>query len=74
MKKIIQWGIMGVLSLWGVISFMFLAGEETPEAHLTIGDFILIKAVAITSFAGCILCGKWLYKRGLLPKINIEED
>lgn len=74
MKKIIQWGIMGVLSLWGVISFMFLAGEETTEAHLTIGDFILIKAVAITSFAGCILCGKWLYKRGLLPEINIEED
>ena len=30
-KKIIQWGLMTVLGLWGMVSFMVLAGEEAPE-------------------------------------------
>lgn len=73
-KKIIQWGFMTVLCLWGMVSFLVLAGEEAPEAHLTLGDFILIKALAFASFAGCLLCGKWLFRKGLLPEINIQED
>lgn len=73
-KKIIQWGLMNVLGVWGMVSFMVLAGEESPDACISLGDFILIKAFAVTSFAGCIQCGKWLYKKGLLPEINIEED
>ena len=71
---IIQWGLMTVLCLWGMVSFMVLAGEEAPEVCMTLGDFFLIKALAITSFSGCILCGKWLSKKGLLPEINIQED
>nr|UVY37356.1 MAG: hypothetical protein [Bacteriophage sp.] len=55
-KKIIQWGLMTVLGLWGMVSFMVLAGEEAPEVCMTLGDFFLIKALAITSFSGCILC------------------
>ena len=70
-KKIIQWGLMTVLGLWGMVSFMVLAGEEAPDVCMTLGDFFLIKALAITSFSGCILCGKWLSKKGLLPEINI---
>ena len=73
-KKIIQWGLMTVLGLWGMVSFMVLAGEEAPEVCMTLGDFFLIKALAITSFSGCILCGKWLSKKGLLPEIIIQED
>lgn len=73
-KKIIQWGLMTVLGVWGMVSFMVLAGEEAPDTCMSLGDFILIKALAVTSLAGCILCGKWLYKKGLLPEINIEED
>lgn len=53
-KKIIQWGLMTVLGLWGMVSFMVLAGEEAPEVCMTLGDFFLIKALAITSFSGCI--------------------
>ena len=71
-KKIIQWGLMTVLGLWGMVSFMVLAGEEAPEVCMTLGDFFLIKALAITSFSGCILCGKWLSKKGLLPEISIH--
>ena len=73
-KKILQWGLMTVLGLWGMVSFMVLAGEEAPDVCMTLGDFFLIKALAITSFSGCILCGKWLSKKGLLPEINIQED
>nr|UVY13342.1 MAG: hypothetical protein [Bacteriophage sp.] len=73
-KKIIQWGLMTVLGFWGTLSFMVLAGEEAPDVCMSLGDFILIKSLALTSFAGCILCWKWLYKKGLLPEINIEED
>lgn len=73
-KKIIQWGLMTVLGLWGMVSFMVLAGEEAPEVCMTLGDFFLIKALAITSFSGCILCGKCLSKKGLLPEINMQED
>lgn len=73
-KKIIQWGLMTVLGLWGMVSFMVLVGEEAPEVCMTLGDFFLIKALAITSFSGCIRCGKWLSKKGLLPEINMQED
>lgn len=73
-KKIIQWGLMTVLGFWGTLSFMVLAGEEAPDVCMSLGDFFQIKALALTSFAGCILCGKWLYKKGLLPEINIEEE
>lgn len=73
-KKIIQWVLMTVIGIWGTFSFMVFAGEEAPDSHLTIGDFILIKAAATVSCAGCFLCGKWLFKKGLLPEINIEED
>lgn len=73
-KKIIQWGLMTVLAVWGMVSFMVLAGEEAPEVCMSLGDFILIKALAVASFTGCILSGKWLDKKGLLPEINIEED
>ena len=81
-KKIIQWGLMTVLGLWGMVSFMVLAGEEAPEVCMTLGDFFLIKALAITSFSGCILCGKWLKKGsftgnkhagGLNMEITLEQ-
>lgn len=48
--------------------------RRSPEVCMTLGDFFLIKALAITSFSGCILCGKWLSKKGLLPEINMQED
>jgi hypothetical protein len=62
-KKIIQWGLMTVLGLWGMVSFMVLAGEEAPEVCMTLGDFFLIKALAITSFQVVFYAGNGSQKR-----------
>lgn len=81
-KKIIQWGLMTVLGLWGMVSFMVLAGEEAPEVCMTLGDFFLIKALAITSFQVVFYAGNGSQKGsftgnkhagGLNMEITLEQ-
>lgn len=72
-KKIIQWSIMTALCVWGFIAFMILAGEESPTSNLTLGQFLFIKIGALGHLALCIIIGKWLNKKGLLPEMKDKE-
>ena len=64
--------ILSVLIIWGFCSFIALAAEESPNSHLTIGEFGAFKGIALASFVLCMLAGYWLEKKGMLPET--EED
>ena len=64
-----QWVILGALVIWGMMSFVLLAGE--PAEGTSLGKFFLIKVLALISSGACIWVGKVLNSKGLLP--NVEE-
>lgn len=73
-SKVLQYGIMVFLFTWGMLSFIFLAGEEAPDSELTFGEFFFYKILALVSFGLCVLTGKILNRHGLIPDIDDEED
>lgn len=73
MKKIIQWGIYITLSVIGILAFFVLAGDEDPINPIPIGQFIAVKAGAISVIGGCIWLGKKCDKKGLLPDIKDDD-
>lgn len=70
-KSVKQWAIMIALTLWGFASFLFLSGESIEP--MPTSELLYTKGIALASFAACILVGKLLYKKGLLPDLE-EED
>lgn len=72
-KYAMKWVYMTGIFFWGLLSFMFLAGEENPNDPMPIWLFISIKAVAMVSFVLCFIIGRYLNQKGLLPDIP-EED
>lgn len=72
-NKKMQWAILSALFVWGLLSFILLAGEEDPQRPLSLQDFFLIKFGALTSLAACCYVGKLLNRAGYLPEIS-EED
>lgn len=73
-NKLIKWTLLSVLSIWGCVSFMLLAGDENPLEPMTLSRFFLIKLCAAASLYLCYSTGKWLYKSGYLPDINIDDN
>lgn len=62
-----------IMLLWGFASFLVMAGEESPsDPPMTLGKFLLIKGVALASFSLCLLVGKYLNRKGLLPDVKDE--
>jgi len=49
-----------ILATWGVISFLFLAGDSDT---MPMGDFLFYKALAIGNLAAVILLANRLYKK-----------
>lgn len=67
-KKIAQWALLSALCFIGTISFMILAGDEDPMNPIPFGRLLITKALAMAVLAVCVLCGKWLKKKGYLPE------
>ena len=72
MKKtgIKQWVILTVLIVWAMASFIALIAEAAPDCNVSFRDMLTLKGLAVLSFALCVLAGKWLDKKGLLPETN----
>lgn len=68
MKRVFQWSLATALCLWAVFSFLVLAGEEAPDSPYTFGEFFMLKTAALINLVGCYYIGKWLHKKGLLPR------
>lgn len=61
---------MNLLFVWGFISFLILADPGQPMSDL---EFFGLKLAAMASLWLCYRTGRWLNKKGLLPKTK-EED
>lgn len=72
--KAIQWTVFSVLFTVGFLAFMVLAGEDDPSNPLPIGEWFLIKLSAMAVIGLCVLVGKWLNAKGLIPEISEEDD
>lgn len=75
MKKgrvIIQWALLGVLTAAGLLALLVLMGEEA-DADTPFGVFAAWKAGALAVLAACLLIGKALRRKGLLPRELDEE-
>lgn len=68
MKKILANAATVILLATGTAAFLFLLGEEAPDAHLSFAEFALLKGGAFAVLGAVILAARWLYRRGLLPK------
>ena len=70
-KSIKQWAIMTLLAFWGMGSFLALSGESIEPVPTR--EYYYSKVIALASFTLCIIVGKFLYKKGLLPDLEGEE-
>lgn len=61
------------IGLWGVISFIYIAGEPIDEI-MPIGEFCLLKLLGFASLGLCMLVGKRLNKAGKLPDMEDNEN
>lgn len=73
-NKIKQNLLMYLLLIWGFISFLILAGEDTPGQPMSDLQFYGSKLGAMASLWLCYRTGQWLNKKGLLPEIKEEEE
>ena len=68
MKKILTNTAAVILLATGAAALLFVMGDEAPDAHLSFGEFALLKTGALAVLAAVIFAARGLYRRGLLPK------
>lgn len=61
------------IGLWGVLSFIYIAGEPIDE-NMPIGEFCFLKLLGFASLGLCMLVGKRLNKAGKLPDMDDNEN
>lgn len=67
----LQWVRLIVLVAWGVSSVILIACEENPgDDPMPIIQFVLIKVIGLCSFTCCIIVGKRLERKGMLPEME----
>lgn len=72
-KKVIQWSVFSTLSCVGFLSLMVMAGDDDPQNPLPFGRWLTIKLCALAVFYLCIILGKYLNRKGLIPEIDENE-
>lgn len=69
-RMAIQWTLMSVLTAIGLLALLVLMGEESEGVS---AQFVACKAVALAVLEACLLIGKALHRKGLLPS-ELDED
>lgn len=72
-KKVIQWTIFSTLFSVGYLALLVLAGDDDPYNPLPLGEWFLIKFCAMVVIGLCVLVGKYLNGKGLIPEIDENE-
>lgn len=72
--KIAKEAILQALGIWGILSIIVLAGEDIPGEPMSDAKFYGTKIAAIVSFALCLLTGRYLNRKGMLPDVKEEEE
>lgn len=73
MAGLARWALLATLVGVGMVAFLMLVGEETPDNPMTLGQFFILKFGALATLYGLVQLGKHLCKHGLLPQSFIEE-
>lgn len=73
MAGLARWALLATLVGVGMVAFLMLVGEETPDNPMTLGEFFVLKFGALATLYGLVQLGKHLCKHGLLPQSFIDE-
>lgn len=73
MAGLARWALLATLVGVGMVAFLMLVGEETPDNPMTLGEFFVLKFGALATLYGLVQIGKHLCKHGLLPRSFIDE-
>lgn len=69
-----QWVVLNALVFVGFIGFIILAGEEAPNAPLSLVHWLLLKGFGIAIIVTCWLVGRILNAKGYLPNLDDMEE
>lgn len=72
-QTIVKYIRLYAIGLWGIVSFIYIAGEPIDE-NMPIGEFCFLKLLGFASLGLCMLTGKRLNKAGKLPELNDNEN
>ena len=72
-SKLTQWTVTSFLFAWGMISFMFLAGDD-PMNPLQLSELFLIKGLAAASITALYFIARYCNRKGWLPEVKEEDD
>jgi len=67
-KPFAQWTLFLSLMTVGMISFLVMAGEESPENPMSLTRFVLTKTIALAVFALVFFACKYFYRKGMFPE------
>lgn len=70
-KKNIRLQLLGI---WGILSILICAGEDTPGQPMSDALFFGSKTIGIASLYLCFKVGQRLNRKGLLPDVEEEEN
>ena len=73
MAGLARWALLATLVGAGMVAFLMLVGEETPDNPMTLGEFFVLKFGALATLYGLVQLGKHLCKHGMLPQSFIDE-
>lgn len=72
-QKIAKYARMYALGLWGILSILYIAGEPIDE-DMPFGAFCLLKLIGLVSLGLCCYVGGRLFRAGMLPDMNDNND
>ncbi len=73
-KRIIQNVLLQLLAIWGIASILVCAEEDIPGQPMGDALFFDSKTIGIVSFGLCLLTGRYLKGKGLLPDVEKEGN
>lgn len=71
LKQVGQWSLLTILTIWGMLAFIVLVGEDNPEMPMSLTKFMLLKVGALVNMGAVGVIAKWCNKRSWLP--NLEK-
>lgn len=61
------------IAVWFILTIALLGGEDSPEAPMSIGRFMLLKGLGIISLFLFAKTTTWLYRTGRLETNRPDE-
>lgn len=73
MAGLARWALLATLVGVGMVAFLMLVGEETPDNPMTLGEFFVLKFGALATLYGLVQIGKHLCKHGCCRRASLTK-